>query len=150
MAEVGQPAPRTTVPYSQPRGIVGLLSGRQGRRSDWHLGMGEDTPCGPRSDGWRREPVRRSPEAWSRAGTGALFPCRIQRGKEELADWWPERRCAAAWGQAVIPDAYAILLFFFPSKGREAAFPGGTTAFVLACRSVLGRERVMVESGAGR
>jgi hypothetical protein len=30
------------------------------------------------------------------------------RGDAELAEWWPERRCAAAWGQAVIPDAYAI------------------------------------------
>ena len=30
------------------------------------------------------------------------------RGDAELAEWWPERRCAAAWGKAVLPDGYAI------------------------------------------
>jgi hypothetical protein len=25
-----------------------------------------------------------------------------------LAEWWPERRCAGAWGEVVRPDAYGV------------------------------------------
>jgi hypothetical protein len=39
--------------------------------------------------------------------TALMHQARI-RGDAELVEWWSERRCAAAWGKAVIPDGYAI------------------------------------------
>jgi Replication-relaxation len=30
------------------------------------------------------------------------------RGDAELAEWWSARRCAAAWGEVVRPDGYAV------------------------------------------
>ncbi len=38
----------------------------------------------------------------------ALVRAARQRGDAEVAEWWPERRCAAAWGDAVRPDAYGV------------------------------------------
>ncbi len=35
-----------------------------------------------------------------------------------LAEWWPERRCAAIWGDLVRPDAYAL----WREHGRELDF----------------------------
>jgi len=29
--------------------------------------------------------------------------------KAELAEWWPERRCASEWGQVVRPDGFGVL-----------------------------------------
>jgi len=45
-------------------------------------------------------------------GTNGFFTALARSARErsgaELAEWWPQRRCAAAWGDAVRPDAYGI------------------------------------------
>ena len=38
----------------------------------------------------------------------ALLRSARMRGDAELAEWWSARRCAAAWGEAVRPDGYAV------------------------------------------
>jgi hypothetical protein len=38
----------------------------------------------------------------------ALIRAARQTGTSTLDEWWPAARCAAAWGNAVRPDAYAV------------------------------------------
>ena len=68
----------------------------------------------PSALGWRRE--ARTALATSRhlghlVGCNGFFTAliRASRGTESTLDeWWSAARCAAAWGNAVRPDAYAV------------------------------------------
>jgi hypothetical protein len=40
--------------------------------------------------------------------TGLARVARASGGRAELAYWWPEQRCAEAWGRLVRPDGYGV------------------------------------------
>jgi hypothetical protein len=84
-------------------------------------------------------------------GTNGVF-CSLARWARaevdaELAEWWPERRCAAEWGEVVRPDGFGVLrrgdhaVEFFveydrgtETLGRLAAKLSGYTELVQATR----------------
>ena len=39
----------------------------------------------------------------------ALTRCARSTEEAELAEWWPERRCATEWGEVVRPDGFGVL-----------------------------------------
>jgi hypothetical protein len=65
--------------------------------------------------GWRRDvgaALATSSQLGHLVGCNGFFSALMRAARErpdaELAEWWSARRCAAAWGEVVRPDAYAV------------------------------------------
>jgi hypothetical protein len=65
--------------------------------------------------GWRRDvgaALATSSQLSHLVGCNGFFTALLRAAREcpdaELAQWWSARRCAAAWGEVVRPDAYAV------------------------------------------
>lgn len=64
---------------------------------------------------WRRDAaavLAASQRLGHLVGTNGFFTALVRTSRRhpdsELAEWWSERRCAAAWGQVVRPDGYGV------------------------------------------
>lgn len=66
---------------------------------------------------WRREralALETSASLAHRVGTNGFFTALLRESRchpgRRLATWWPEWRCAAAWGRVARPDGYGVWL----------------------------------------
>jgi hypothetical protein len=71
-------------------------------------------------------------------GAGARTDGQLVAGR--LVDWWGERRCAAAWGDLVRPDAAATWQTPSPAAGRAAGGAAGVRSLGFAVEYDTGTE----------
>ncbi|HYA44113.1 MAG TPA: replication-relaxation family protein, partial [Acidimicrobiales bacterium] len=64
---------------------------------------------------WRRDAIaglERSQRLAHLVGTNGFFTALVRSARHragcQLAEWWSEARCAAAWGEVVRPDGYGV------------------------------------------
>jgi len=74
---------------------------------------------------WRRDKaqaLRTNAHLAHLVGSNGVFTALIRTARDHpdqsLALWWPERRCAAEWGEVVRPDGYGV----WQESGRQVRF----------------------------
>jgi hypothetical protein len=105
--------------------------------------------------GWRRDKtqaLRTNQHLRHLVGTNGVFTALIRtaRGHPDraLALWWPERRCAAEWGEVVRPDGYGIWQESGRRVGLLLEYDRGTEALGRLAGKLGGYTELLAAAGA--